>query len=67
MPNAPQDNPDANYGAEDEWLAWYRLSRIERLRESEKPWDFYPLAVTVQHRNNGARKPQNAACYRVPL
>jgi len=25
----------------DEWAAWYRLSPVERWRESEKLWQFY--------------------------
>ena len=25
----------------EEWAAWYRLSPVERWRESEQLWDFY--------------------------
>ena len=27
----------------DEWAAWYRLSPVERWRESEQLWQFYSL------------------------
>ena len=41
---ANDDGSDAAEGEGEEWAEWYRLTPLERWRESEKLWEFY-LAV----------------------
>ena len=39
--STPDYSLDSGFDSDDEWRAWYRLTPIERWKESEKLWDFY--------------------------